>query len=514
VVATAVSSALLTAGGADAAAAARPFDLNGDGFAELVVGVPNESLGTAAGTGAVAVLNGSATGVVAAGNRLLAQSTPGVAGGDEAFDNFGAALASADFDRDGFADLAVGAPGENAAETVGGHGAVTVLYGSASGVGGRRDQRLTPGNLAVADLAAYTLEAGDLNGDGFGDLVTASGSWLDESHPHGGLTVVYGSSTGLRLTGTTHLDESAAGAPGPASQGDQFGRSMAVGDVTGDGIADLVAGTVRDGWVGGLYLFRGRPTGLSTTADQFLSQDSPTLAPTGTEWSEEGLGKMLAIGDFDGDGHGDVAAADVEGGPPGHAGCYAVDECPGAVLVLPGTSSGMDTAHPRVWSSDSSGVPGTAEAQDAFGGAMDAGDLDGDGRADLAVGVVGDDASPQEGFDAGAVDVLFGSPSGLTAARSQRWSQATPAVSGFPRRFDGFGSDVRVAQMGRSRAADLAVSVLGKDTGTVVDSGAVGVLYGVVGRGLAATGSQQWSQGNPGVAGTPEDRDRFGVLGR
>lgn len=490
-----------------------PFDLNGDGYAELVVGVANEAIGRTYQAGAVNILDGAANGVTATGNRMIHQGTPGVAGNNEPRDRFGSAVASADFDRDGFADLAIGSVGENRRDFAVPSGAVTVLYGSAHGPKGLGDQFLRPQDLRLPDGWGDALETGDLNGDGYADLVVAGAGPHDETVSHGAATVLYGSARGLRLKDAVHLTDATAGAPGPASRTDSFARSTAIGDVTGDGIDDLVVATRRDGWTGGLYLYRGRHARLSATASQFISQDSPELATQGVDYSDEGLGSGLAVGDFDGDGHADVAAGDPEAGPPGFSGCYDFDTCPGAVLVLSGSDSGMDTTRQQVWFQDSPGVPGTAEAVDHFGGVLAAGDLDSDGRDDLAV--AGDQTGVAVGAELGipSVDVLYGTASGLSGAGSQEWNQDTPGVVGVAARLDAFGTGLRIAQMGRSRTPDLVVADVNKDFGTTPDTGAVSVLYGAVGTGLVATGSQQWSQGSRGVAGVPEYFDRFGQLG-
>src|SRR3954452_2357732 len=102
-----VASAILVAGAvtttsvAGAVAPALPYDFDGDGYADLAVGVPDDP-----GGGAVNVLYGSHDGITASGDQYWTQDSPGVKGVRAKGDKFGRAIASADFDRDGFADLA------------------------------------------------------------------------------------------------------------------------------------------------------------------------------------------------------------------------------------------------------------------------------------------------------------------------------------------------------------------------------------------------------------------------
>ncbi len=111
-------------------------DFNGDGFADRAIGVPLEDVGSADDAGAVNVLYGSGGGLADAGNQVRTQDDLGGEAA-ETGDQFGAALTTGDFDGDGFADLAVGAPREDLGSAADA-GTVSVLYGSASGLSRRR----------------------------------------------------------------------------------------------------------------------------------------------------------------------------------------------------------------------------------------------------------------------------------------------------------------------------------------------------------------------------------------
>jgi len=363
-------------------------DFNGDGFADLAVGVPFEDLAGVPDAGAVNVLYGSAGGLQAdsPNDQLWHQDSPGVQDVAEELDEFGFSLAPGDFNGDGFADLAVGAQWES----LGGEifaGAVNVLYGSAGGLqADSPDDQFwhqdSPGVQDVAEGYDYfgsSLAVGDFNGDTFADLaVGARGEGLGESGSAGAVIILHGSAGGLQADAPDdqfwHQDS--PGVEDVAEVLDEFASSLAAGDFNGDAFADLAVGVYFEdlgagfdhGAVNVLY---GSAGGLQANSpdDQFWHQDSPGVQDVAER--TDYFGFSLAPGDFNRDGFADLAVGvprevreRVRGGI----------ESAGAVNVLYGSAGGLQADSPddQFWHQDSPGVEESAEEDDVFGSSLGA----------------------------------------------------------------------------------------------------------------------------------------------
>jgi FG-GAP repeat len=467
-------------------------DFNNDGADDLAVGVPFETVGGSRSAGAVNVLYGSAGGLTGTGSQLLTQDTPGVPGAVEVDDSFGFAVASGDFDNDGFADLAVGADLEAVGSTADA-GAVNVLYGSAAGLTGTGSQLFTQVGSAVedGDRFGYALAAGDFDNNGFADLAVGTpfedvGSTVNA----GAISVLPGSAGGLTATGG-RLFTQVGSAPEPA---DLFGAALAAGDFDNNGVADLAVGApfesvgAANPAAGAVSVLPGSAGGLTATGGRLFTQVGSAPEP------DDLFGDALAAGDFDNNGVADLAA-----GAPGES-VGASLPAAGAVSELPGSAGGLTATGGRLFTQ----VGGTVEAGDVFGNGLAAADFDNDGFADLAAGAPGEDVGSV--VDAGAVSELPGSAGGLTATGGRLFTQ----VGGTVEREDFFGSALAAGDFDNNGFADVAAGALFEDIGSAVDAGAVSVLPGSAG-GLTATGGRLFTQDSPGVEGSAETRDHFGA---
>jgi hypothetical protein len=421
-------------------------DFDGDGFSDLAVGVPTDDIHIALGGGKVNVIYGSAAGLTAQGNHLWSQDLLGLEGEPRPGETFGRSLAGADFNGDGFADLAIGVPGDVVGDFTGA-GGVNVLYGSSDGLQltAPEDQLWTrqglEGDTDTDDAFGTALAVGDLDADGFADLgIGAPGQSVGGDAEAGAAHVLYGSAAGLQSARAQVWTQDSASVTGKAETDDALGSSLASGDFDGDGMSDLAIGAPGEdlapgGDAGLVNVLYGGPAGLQVTSpvDQSWTQDSDSVKNKSE--ANDAFGSALAADDFDANGRDDLAI-----GVPGETLDSQADA--GFANVLYGTAAGLQAASPgdEKWSQNKAGVEDIAEAGDQFGAALSAADFNADGFPDLAIGALGENVQGSAG--AGAVNVVYGSADGLQvdSPADQLWHAGSPSVRGQPEAGDGFGS--------------------------------------------------------------------------
>lgn len=331
-----------------------------------------------------------------------------------------------DFDGDGRADLAVAAPYDNARA-----GSVTVMYGN-----GRSD-KLAQGSRG--DSFGSALAVGDFDGDGCADLAVGvseevAGKRQPGADGHGAVRIYHGSVGGLRAGERLAL---------PGVHGDRFGAALAAGDFDGDHRDELAVGAPGLATGGGVtvYWLKGRKPYTITQKTRWVGQ----RANVTDQW-----GATLATGDFDGDGVDELAV-----GAPTDT--VTLDGQGSVTLLDP------HRRQARQLTQSTPGITGKSEKWDSFGAALAGGDFNGDGRADLAVGVPGEGLSANQremDYGDGTVDVLYGTAHGLSAARSEAWSQRS--LKGVPRYYDRFGAALTAADLNGDGFDELAVGVPGE----------------------------------------------------
>jgi hypothetical protein len=262
-------------------------DINGDGYSDVIVSAPE---GGPQNQGAVYIYMGSATGIssTATADTLYGQSS---------FSEFGASISSAgDVNGDGYSDIIVGAYRTDSA---------FVYKGGKNGIANNATaDYFLAGDVTVSDFGVSVSGAGDVNGDGYSDVIVGAGNVHGFLPTPGSALVYMGSSAGLSTTPATVLNG--------VTIGDQFGASVAsAGDVNGDGYSDVIVratSAAANTQTGAAYIFAGGPTGLSSTiATSFLDEGANTSLELPPNTAQPVVHRSVAsAGDVNGDGYSDV----------------------------------------------------------------------------------------------------------------------------------------------------------------------------------------------------------------
>ncbi len=479
-------------------------DFNGDGIDDLATGIPSDSgfVGDPLlGCGAVVVRYG------APGDRLetgladtyLNQFASGSPDPAEFSEYFGSTLAAGDFDGDGIDDLAIGIPQNGAG--VSHSGAVQIHYGRAGGIqfAGEHFLRLgtngVPGTPTQSDRFGLALAAGNFDGDAYDDLAVGipNGDLPGPLVDAGKVLIFHGGAAGLLPFSGYFVSQAEAQMEGVAEAGDVFGYSLVAGDFDGSGQDDLAIGVANEDGLGAVQVVLGGPSGLVLANNRLYLRST-----LGQAAADSGFGRTLAAGDFNGDGRDDLVVGDpfldftISATLRQSVGAIHVLYVSDALPPSPWFDlDHTDFLHQGIFYGNAAQQEG-----DYFGSALAAGDFDGDGDDDLAIGQPGEDLG---GSERGGVTLVTGDPAGGLPHHFRFLSAGISGLPGSTQDGQSLGMALAAGDFDDNGHLDLVLGAPYSDVaGVGADVGVEFVLYGTrFADGFDSNSAIYWSAPQP-----------------
>ncbi|MGG7661796.1 FG-GAP-like repeat-containing protein [Dyadobacter sp. BHUBP1] len=320
-------------------------DVNGDGFGDVIIGMPLFDIGTS-DEGKVCIFYGSPSG--------LSQINETTILGTQHEGNFGKSVSSTgDLNNDGFSDIVIGEPGYDIYQEFTDEGRAFIYYGSSQGID--LNPVIVNGALNGFYLGNTVSGGVDVNGDGFDDALIGHPFYSNGQNYEGAVYVLYGSQLKINPANATILQSNIEGA--------EMGGVCSAGDINGDGFGDIAVGAqwLSNGQYdeGAIFIYYGSANGLTNV---------PTIIESNVASSN--FGNVSSVGDVNGDGYCDLVV--------GAIGYTHVQVNEGAAYLFLGSSSGISPSHNIL-------IEGNQESAFLGNSVAGAGDINGDGFSDIIV---------------------------------------------------------------------------------------------------------------------------------